>query len=70
MKIRGITGDIVKSIAYILTLGVFVVTVLNILTRTRKRVTSRAIRPGITSIGIKKEIHDTITNKPEHQKKY
>ena len=47
------------------TFGVLVVTVLKMLTRTRKRVTRRAIRPGITSIGMRKEIQDTITNRPE-----
>ena len=54
------------------TLGVLVVTVLKMLTRTRKRVTRRAIRPGITSIGIRNEIHDTITNRPVYheQEKY
>ena len=46
-------------------LGVFVVTVLKMLTRTRKRVTRRAILPGITSIGMRKEIQDTMTNRPE-----
>ena len=49
-------------------LGVLVVTVLKMLTRTRKRVTRRAIRPGITSIGIRNEIHDTITNRPVYHK--
>ena len=46
------------------TLGVLVVTVLKMLTRTRKSVTRRAIRPGITSIGMRKDIQDTITNRP------
>ena len=45
-------------------MGVLVVTVLKMLTRTRKRVTRRAIRPGITSIGMRKDIQDTITNRP------
>ena len=45
-------------------MGVFVVTVLKMLTSTRKRVTRSAILPGITSIGIKKEIQDTMTNRP------
>ena len=40
------------------------VTVLKMLTRTRKRVTRRAILPGITSIGMRKEIQETITNRP------
>ena len=44
--------------------GVFVVTVLKMLTRTRKSVTSSAILPGITSMGMRKEIQETITNKP------
>ena len=47
-------------------MGVLVVTVLNMLTRTRKRVTSSAILPGITSMGIRNEIQETITNIPEH----
>ena len=38
---------------------------MKMLTRTRKRVTRRAILPGITSIGMRKEIHDTMTNRPE-----
>ena len=42
--------------------GVLVVTLLKMLTSTRNSVTSRAILPGITSMGIKKEIQDTITN--------
>ena len=46
------------------TLGVLVVTVLKMLTRTRKSVTRRAILPGITSIGMRKEIQDTMTNRP------
>jgi hypothetical protein len=41
---------------------------LNMLTRTRKRVTSSAILPGITSIGIRNEIQETITNIPERVK--
>ena len=48
--------------------GVFVVTVLKMLTRTRKSVTRSAILPGITSMGMRKEIQETITNKP--RKKY
>ena len=48
-------------------LGVLVVTVLKMLTSTRNRVTSSAIRPGITSIGIRKEIHDTITKSPKYE---
>ena len=50
-------------------LGVLVVTVLNMFTRTRKRVTSSAIRPGITSMGIRNEIQETITNRPAQQEK-
>ena len=45
-------------------LGVLVVTVLKMLTSTRKRVTKSAILPGITSIGIRNEIHETITKRP------
>ena len=45
-------------------LGVLVVTVLKMLTSTRNSVTRSPMRPGITSIGIRKEIHETITNKP------
>ena len=48
-------------------LGVLVVTVLKMLTSTRNRVTRRPILPGMTSIGIKNEIQDTITNKPTTQ---
>ena len=39
-------------------------TVLKMLTRTRKRVISKAILPGITSGGTTKLIQDTTTNKP------
>jgi hypothetical protein len=39
-------------------------------TRTRNRVTSRAIRPGITSIGMRKEIQETITNMPDNGHNY
>ena len=45
-------------------LGVLVVTLLKMLTKTRKRVTKRAILPGITSMGIRKEIQETMTNNP------
>ena len=45
-------------------LGVLVVTVLKILTSTRKRVTSSAILPGMTSGGTTKLIQETTTNKP------
>ena len=48
-------------------LGVLVVTVLKMLTSTRNRVTKRPILPGMTSIGIKNDIQDTITNKPTTQ---
>ena len=48
-------------------LGVFVVTVLKMLTRTRKRVTRSAILPGMTSGGTTKLIQDTTTNRPEYQ---
>ena len=46
-------------------LGVLVVTLLKMLTSTRNKVTSRAILPGITSIGMRKDIQDTITNRPD-----
>ena len=45
-------------------LGVLVVTVLKMLTSTRNKVTRRPILPGITSIGMRKDIQETITNKP------
>ena len=45
-------------------LGVLVVTLLKMLTSTRNRVTRRAIRPGMTSMGMRNEIQDTITNRP------
>ena len=45
-------------------LGVLVVTVLKMLNSTRNKVTRRPILPGITSIGMRKDIQDTITNKP------
>ena len=45
-------------------LGVLVVTVLKMLTNTRNKVTSRAILPGITSMGMRKDIQDTITKRP------
>ena len=45
-------------------LGVLVVTLLKMLTSTRNKVTRRAILPGITSIGMRNDIQDTITNKP------
>ena len=45
-------------------LGVLVVTLLKMLTSTRNKVTRRAILPGITSIGMRKDIQDTITNRP------
>jgi hypothetical protein len=46
------------------TLGALAVTELNILTRTRKRVTSRAILPGTTSGGTMNEIQETTTKRP------
>ena len=46
-------------------LGVLVVTLLKMLTRTRKRVMSKAIRPGMTSGGTTKLIHDTTTKRPK-----
>ena len=45
-------------------LGVLVVTVLKMLTSTRNKVTRSAIRPGITSMGMRNDIQDTITNRP------
>ena len=45
-------------------LGVLVVTLLKMLTSTRNKVTRRAILPGITSIGMRNDIQDTITNRP------
>ena len=47
--------------------GVFVVTVLKMLTNTRKRVIKSAILPGITSGGTTKLIQDTTTNNPARQ---
>ena len=48
--------------------GVLVVTVLKMLTRTRKRVTRSAILPGMMSGGTTKLIHDTTTKRPVHSK--
>ena len=45
-------------------LGVLVVTVLKMLTSTRNKVTRRAILPGMTSMGMRNDIQDTITNRP------
>ena len=45
-------------------LGVFAVTVLKMLTKTRNAVTRRIILPGITLTGIKNEIQLTTTNSP------
>ena len=45
-------------------LGVLVVTLLKMLTNTRNKVTRRPILPGITSMGMRNDIQDTITNKP------
>ena len=45
--------------------GVLVVTVLKMLTKTRKSVTSNAILPGMTSIGMRKLIQLTITKRPD-----
>ena len=65
-KTKRIQANIQASIAVSPSaLGVLVVTLLKMLTKTRKRVTKRAILPGITSMGIRKEIQDTITNNPE-----
>ena len=46
-------------------LGIFVVMVLKMLTRTRNMVIRSVIRPGTTSGGIRNEIQDTMTNIPE-----
>ena len=43
------------------------VTVLNMLTRIRKRATSRAIRPAITSWGIKNDTHEANTKRPVNE---
>ena len=40
------------------------IVVLKFLTRTRKRVTSRAILPGTTSGGMRKLVQDTTTKSP------
>ena len=48
--------------------GVLMVTLLKMLTKTRKIVTSSDMRPGITSGGITKETHEVITNSPESKK--
>ena len=45
-------------------LGVLVVTVLKMLTSTRNKVTRRPILPGMTSMGMRNDIQDTMTNKP------
>ena len=46
-------------------LGVMAVTLLKMLMRTRKRVTSSAILPGTTSGGIRKLTQEVITNRVE-----
>ena len=51
-------------------LGVLVVTVLKMLTRTRKRVMRSAILPGMTSGGTTKLIQETTTNRPEQSEYY
>ena len=45
-------------------LGVFAVTVLNMLTKARNKVTRRINLPGIALTGIKKDIQLTTTNSP------
>ena len=45
-------------------LGVFVVTLLKMLTNTKNKVISKAIRPGMTSGGTTKLIQETTTNRP------
>ena len=47
------------------TLGETFVIVLNMLVKTRNRVTNSAIRPGTMSGGIKKLTQDTTTKRPE-----
>ena len=49
-------------------LGVLVVTVLKMLTSTRNKVTRRAIRPGITSMGMRNDIQDTMTKRPRKER--
>ena len=56
-------GQIIKNLPS--AFGVFVVTLLKMFTSTRKRVISNAIRPGMTSGGTTKLIHDTTTKSPE-----
>ena len=51
-------------------LGVLVVTLLKMLTSTRNSVTRSAILPGITSMGMRNEIHETITNRPSNNKQF
>ena len=46
-------------------LGMLVVMVLKMLTRTRNTVMSSVIRPGTMSGGMRKLIQDTTTNRPE-----
>ena len=53
---------------YAVTLGELVVTLLKMLTRTRKRVMSSAMRPGTMSGGMRKEIQETRTKRPEGRK--
>ena len=65
-KTKRIQANIQASIAVSPSaLGVLVVTVLKMLTSTRNSVTRSAILPGITSIGMRKEIQETITKRPE-----
>ena len=45
--------------------GMLVVMVLKMLTRTRNTVMIRAILPGTISGGMRKLIHETMTNMPE-----
>ena len=45
-------------------LGVFAVTVLEMLTKARNKVTRRIILPGVALTGIKNEIQLTTTNSP------
>ena len=46
-------------------MGEFELMLLKMLTRTRKRVMRSAIRPGTMSGGMRKEIQETTTKRPE-----
>ena len=61
-----------RTHAYILpsAFGVFVVTLLKIFTSTRNKVMRSVNRPGMTSGGTIKLIHETTTKSPVKRKKY